>query len=155
MHTLVFYKSKYKKLMYCQYRKQSLKRNMFLCDGKPTLETLGVSQRVQNKKVRHETKSSGVTVLYTLWRLLWSITVHTHGICVFYTIEVQIVYWRIFGEIQVCWRDLTWIWRHLWANAHRSLITYYIGCLYTYLSCITQTSRDSMTRAKLLGDLGK
>ena len=29
------------------------------------------SQRVKNKKVQHETKSSGVTVvLYTLWRLL-------------------------------------------------------------------------------------
>ena len=28
----------------------------------------------------HKTKSTGVTVvLYTLWRLLWSITVHTHG----------------------------------------------------------------------------
>ena len=38
------------------------------------------SQRVKNKKVQHETKSSGVTVvLYTLWRLLWSIAVHTHG----------------------------------------------------------------------------
>ena len=40
------------------------------------------SQHVKNKKVRHETKSSGVTVvLYTLWRLVWSITVHTHGKC--------------------------------------------------------------------------
>ena len=37
------------------------------------------SQRVENKKVQHKTKSSGVTVvLYTLWRLLWSITVRTH-----------------------------------------------------------------------------
>ena len=37
-------------------------------------------ERVKNKKVRHKTKSSGATViLYTLWRLLWSITVHTHA----------------------------------------------------------------------------
>ena len=34
----------------------------------------------KEQKVRDETKSSGVTVvLYTLWRLLWSITVHTHA----------------------------------------------------------------------------
>ena len=38
------------------------------------------SQPAKNKNVRHETKSSGVTVvLYTLWRVLRSITVHTHG----------------------------------------------------------------------------
>ena len=47
------------------------------------------SQRVKNKKVRHETKLSGVNViLYTLWRLLRSITVHTHrkmlSICFIY-----------------------------------------------------------------------
>ena len=80
-----------------------------------------MSQRVKNKKVRHKTKSSGVTVvLYTLWRLLWSITVHTHtGKCnlfVLYNKNPQ-VYWRILGgmkkEKQVCWRDLTWIWRNL------------------------------------------
>ena len=46
------------------------------CTDRPQM----TPQRVKNKKVRHETKSSGVTVvLYTLWRLLWSITVHTHG----------------------------------------------------------------------------
>ena len=58
------------------------------------------SQRVKNKKVRHETKSSGMTVvLYTLWRLLWSITVHTRKnvIYLFYTIKIQMVYWRILG----------------------------------------------------------
>ena len=38
------------------------------------------SQRVKEKKGRHEMKSSGVTVvLYTLRRLLLSITVHTDG----------------------------------------------------------------------------
>ena len=86
------------------------------------------SQRVKNKKVRHETKSSGVTVvLYTLWRLLWSITVHTHGKCNLFVLYnknsnglLKIVYWR----------DLAWIWRHLCVcvsfnrstneNSHRS-----------------------------------
>ena len=59
------------------------------------------SQHVKNKKVRHETKSSGVTVvLYTLWRLLWFITAHTHTenvIYLLYTIKTQMVYWSILG----------------------------------------------------------
>ena len=38
------------------------------------------SQRAKNKKVRDETKLSGMTtvVLYTLWSLLWSIRCSTH-----------------------------------------------------------------------------
>ena len=76
----------------------------------------------KEQKVRDETKSSGVTVvLYALWLLLWSITVQntrTNVIYLFYTIQIQMVYWRIFGacmkkEKQLCWHDLTWIWRHL------------------------------------------
>ena len=65
---------------------------------------------VKNKK--YDTKSSGVTVvIYTLWRFLWSITVHTHTenvIYLIYTIKIQMVYWRIFWgmkkEKQVCCR---------------------------------------------------
>ena len=37
-------------------------------------------------------------------------------IYLFYTIRIQMVYWRILGhekEKQVCWRDMAWIWRHL------------------------------------------
>ena len=55
------------------------------------------SLRVKNKKVRHETKSSGViVVLYTLWRgLLWSITVHTHGnLFVLYNKRKTIEKWK-------------------------------------------------------------
>ena len=83
------------------------------------------SQRVKNNEGRHE---SGVTVvLYKLWRLLWSIT-YTHKrenvIYLFYTIKMQIVYWRIFGGIkkekQVRWCDLTWIWPHLCVSFNRS-----------------------------------
>ena len=81
------------------------------------------SQCVKNKKVRHETKSSDVTVvLYTLWRLLWSITVHTHTwknvIYLFYKIKIHMVYWRIFGA----WRDLmcVCVWSRSTTNAHRS-----------------------------------
>ena len=72
-------------------------------------------QRVKNKKVRRETKSRGVTVvLYTLWRLLWSITVHTHGknvIYLFYTIQIQMVYWRIWGAWKKKNKSADVIWR--------------------------------------------
>ena len=64
------------------------------------------------KKIRHETKSSGViVVLYTLWRFLHGIYYSTHMenvIYLFYTIKIQFVYWRIFGawkkNQQVCSR---------------------------------------------------
>ena len=50
------------------------------------------SQDVKNKNVRHETKSSGVTVvLYTLWRLLWSITVHTN-VFILYNCNLFVLY---------------------------------------------------------------
>ena len=60
------------------------------------------SQRVKNKKVRHETKSSGVTVvLYTLWCLLWSIKyTHTEKCNLFVLYNKNwngLLYWRIFG----------------------------------------------------------
>ena len=76
------------------------------------------SQHVKNKKVRHETKSSGVTVvLYTLWHLLWSITVHTHtNLFALYNKNLNDLLKNLGGmkkEKQVCWRDLAWIWRHL------------------------------------------
>ena len=79
------------------------------------------SQRVKNKKVRHETKSSGVTVvLYTLWRLLWSITVHTHGKCnlfVSYNRNSNGLLKDFAGmkkrKTSPLTCDLTWIWRHL------------------------------------------
>ena len=64
--------------------------------------------------LRHETKSSGVTVvLYTLWRLLWSITVHTRKnvIYLFYTIKIQMVYWRIFGAWKKKNKSADVIWR--------------------------------------------
>ena len=77
------------------------------------------SQGVKNKKVRHETKSSDVTVvLHTLWRFLWSITVHT-GECYLFVLYNKNSngllkdLWGMKKEKQVCWRDLTWIWRHL------------------------------------------
>ena len=60
-------------------------------------------------------------VLYTPWHLLYVTYYITHTqknvIYLFYTIEIEMVYWRILGhekrKLQVCWRDLTWIWRHL------------------------------------------
>ena len=79
-----------------------------------------MSQRVKNKKVRHETKSSGVTVvLYTLWRLLWSIyiyiplhTVHTHGkMYLFHTIKNSKVYRRNLGAWKKKSKFADVIWR--------------------------------------------
>ena len=55
----------------------------------------------KEQKVQHEMKLSGVTVvLYTLWRLLWSITVHTRKnvIYLFHAIKIQMVYWRVLGH---------------------------------------------------------
>ena len=61
----------------------------------------------------YETKSSGVTVvLYTLWRLLWSIAVHT-GKCNLFVLynKNSNGLLKDFGgmkkEKQVCWRELT------------------------------------------------
>ena len=38
-------------------------------------------------------------------------------IYLFYTIKIQMVYWRSWGQLkkekQVRWRDMAWIWRHL------------------------------------------
>ena len=82
------------------------------------------SQRVKNKEQRRTTRDE------VEWRdccSLQAVTssviyyIHTHkrknAIYLFYTIKMQIVYWRIFGcmkkEKQVRWRDLTWIWPHL------------------------------------------
>ena len=79
------------------------------------------SQRVKNKKVRHETKSRGVSVvLYTLWRLLWSITVDMHtekcNLFVLYNKNSNGLlkdFWGMRKEKQASWCGLTWIWRHL------------------------------------------
>ena len=70
-----------------------------------------------DKRVRHETKSSGVTVLYTLWRLLWSITVHAHtekySLFVLYNKNSSGLL-KDFGEHEKRKTSLlTWIWRHL------------------------------------------
>ena len=75
------------------------------------------SQRVKNKKLRDQTKSSGVAVvLYTLWRLLRSITEHTHTEkCYLFVLHNENSngllkdFWGIKKEKQVRWRDLTWI----------------------------------------------
>ena len=61
------------------------------------------SQRVKNKKIRHETKLGDMTVVqYTLWRLLWSFKVHTHAqknvVYLFDTIKM--VHWRVYGVYQ-------------------------------------------------------
>ena len=59
---------------------------------------------------------------YCCWHAVMSSVIYysTHTwknvIYLFYTIKIQMVYWRILGAKkgkQVCWRDLTWIWRHL------------------------------------------
>ena len=73
----------------------------------------------KQQKVRHETKSSGVTVvLYKLWRFLWFITVHARKNVIYlcHTIKFQMVHWSFWvmkKEKQVRSRDMTWIWRHL------------------------------------------
>ena len=66
---------------------------------------------MKRKKVRHGAKSSGMTVvLYMLWRLLRSITVHTRKnlIYLFYTIKIQMVHWRILGHEKRKTSMLTW-----------------------------------------------
>ena len=95
------------------------------------------SQRVKNKKVRHETKSSGVTVvLYTLWHLLWSITVHTHtNLFALYNKNLNDLLKNLGGmkkEKQVCWRDLAWIWRHLCACQQPMKMHTEVTLLYKY-----------------------
>ena len=72
-----------------------------------TLRNLGQSKTefkywTDESDVWSKMKSSGVTVvLYTLWRLWWSIRIHTHTrknvIYLFYTTKIQMVYGRIFG----------------------------------------------------------
>ena len=98
-------------------------------------------------------QSSGVTVvLYTLWRLLWSITVtHAHtekcNLLLFYTIKIQMDNWRIFGawknkkkqvtSAEVIWRGFDAVCRFVsfkrsWSttneNAHRSRVIVYKDC---------------------------
>ena len=140
-----------------------------------TLRNLGQSKTefkywTDESDVWSKMKSSGVTVvLYTLWRLWWSIRIHTHTrknvIYLFYTTKIQMVYWRhlydgLFGgmekEKQVCWRHLTWIWRHLCVffnrsrsttnrNAHRShvivliqIVTHVEKYLYREKDCVPE-----------------
>ena len=60
------------------------------------------SQRVKNKKVLQETKSSGVTVvLYVRCDVFCDLLQYTYTrkniIYLFYTIKIQIVYCRILG----------------------------------------------------------
>ena len=95
---------------------------------------IGFWQHVKNKKVQHEMKTSGMTVvLYTLWHLLWSITVHTYGkilsICFIYTIKIQIVYWRIWGM-----KKGKQTVKNQW-NAHRSHVIVYIY-IYIFITSI-------------------
>ena len=76
------------------------------------------SQRVKNKK--YDTRRSWVVwLLYTVTSSVIHYGTHTwkNVIYLFYTIKFQMGYWRILGGMkkdkQVCWRNLTWIWRHL------------------------------------------
>ena len=69
------------------------------------------SQRVMDKKVRRETKSSGVNVvIYTLWFSVIYYSTHKREnvIYMLYPIKIQMVYWRILEDMkkekQVCWR---------------------------------------------------
>ena len=101
------------------------------------------SHRVKNKKVRHETKSSGVTVVfYTLRRLLWSITVYTReNVYLFYTLKIHIVWLKDFGgmkkEKQTRWRDLSWIWRHLCVCPKKIMVNNQWKCTQKSRYCIT------------------
>ena len=70
------------------------------------------SQRAKNKKVRHETKSSGVDCcsLHAVTSYLIYYSTHTRKnvIYLFYTIKIQMVYWRILGHEKRTTNPLTW-----------------------------------------------
>ena len=52
-----------------------------------------------SRRLKNKSKSSGVTVvLYTLWRLLWSITVHMHT-------RKNVIYWFVEYKQTSCMRS--------------------------------------------------
>ena len=82
------------------------------------------SQPAKNKNV--------TVVLYTLWRLLWSITVHTHARtekCNLFVSDNKNPnglledFRGMKKEKQVCWCYLTWFWCHLCVFFNRSRST--------------------------------
>ena len=56
--------------------------------------------RKRNRKWTFCIFHKNIVVLYTLWRLLWSITVHNKHTELFYTIKIQMVYFIIFYNLE-------------------------------------------------------
>ena len=81
------------------------------------------SQRVKEQKVRHDTKSSSVTVvLYTLWRLLWSITVKNKKYNMRWSRVVLLLFFTrsdVFCDLLQCTRkNVTYLFRTIKIQRH-------------------------------------
>ena len=91
------------------------------------------------QNVRHETSRGVTVVLYTLWRLLWSITCTRTEKCRLFVLYNK----NLNGLLKDVWgikkrktstlRDPTWIWRHLCIYIIYYML--YVICYMLYVIC--------------------